>query len=96
MRTWAATRVEPNEAEPINQLLSELASLLIETVVAAEEAGDRSVNPWLDLWRAQNMVWTFLRSGPGRSPRDDERDAIRRLAERLGFDAGVVAARRAA
>ena len=44
----------------------------------------------LDLWQAQTRLWTVLRDDPPADP--DERDALGRLAQGLGFDAGVIVA----
>lgn len=41
------------DEDPYSEYLGRLASVLIDVLVYAEETGDRQVNPWLDIWRAQ-------------------------------------------
>ncbi len=52
-----------NQADPYTELLSRLAPLLIDVIIYAEQAEERSINPWLDMWRAQyGQVAVELRS----------------------------------
>jgi|AntAceMinimDraft_10_1070366.scaffolds.fasta_scaffold07609_4 AraC-like DNA-binding protein len=54
MKSWLATvELKEAEAEPLSQFFSDLARILVDVLIYADEAEDRSINPWLDLWRAQ-------------------------------------------
>jgi len=54
MKSWLATaELKEAETEPFSQFLSDLARILVDILIYADEAEDRSINPWLDLWRAQ-------------------------------------------
>lgn len=53
VRSRVLPQVEDTESSSINEPLSELSSLLIDTLIWGEEADERSVNPWLDQWRSQ-------------------------------------------
>ncbi len=52
IRSQPASDVE-SEPNPLQDLMSRLASLLVELLVFAEETKERNVNPWLDQWRSQ-------------------------------------------
>lgn len=41
------------EADEKQELYSEIARLLNDILIYADEAGDRTVNPWLDMWRSE-------------------------------------------
>jgi hypothetical protein len=54
IKSWLAiVELKEAEAEPLSQFLSDLARILVDVLIYADEAEDRSINPWLDLWRAQ-------------------------------------------
>lgn len=54
IRAWLPTAdFDEGDTDPYANLLTRLASTLIEVLLYAEEMEDRDVNPWLDLWRAQ-------------------------------------------
>lgn len=46
-----STPSDPDSA--VNALLSELGHVLINVLIAADEAEERMVNPWLELWRSE-------------------------------------------
>ena len=52
VRAWLATAPAEREGEP-SELLSRLASVLVDVIIYGEESDERVFNPWLDLWRAQ-------------------------------------------
>lgn len=53
IRAWLSTANLEAEADPYADLLSQLASILVDVVIYGEQTEEREVNPWLDLWRAQ-------------------------------------------
>lgn len=54
MKSWLATAdLKEAETEPLSQFLSDLGLILVDILIYADEAEDRLINPWLDLWRAQ-------------------------------------------
>jgi ATP-dependent DNA helicase RecG len=54
IKEWLATvELKEVEAEPLSQFLSDLARVLVDVLIYADEAEDRLMNPWLNLWRAQ-------------------------------------------
>jgi ATP-dependent DNA helicase RecG len=54
VRKWLkASNLLSEESDPYSDMISELASDLIDILIYGEESGQRECNPWLDLWRAQ-------------------------------------------
>jgi ATP-dependent DNA helicase RecG len=54
IRTWIATaELKDAGKEPLSKFVSNLAQILIDVLIYTDEAEDRSINPWLDLWRTQ-------------------------------------------
>jgi alpha-amylase/alpha-mannosidase (GH57 family) len=78
--------------EAVEALRAHRASALeVAAAVAGflDVARELAVEP--PLWPAQNQWWGFLQdAAKDRVAADDERDAIARLSERLGFDRGVL------
>ncbi len=44
---------EEESTNELQKLYSELARVLVNILISADEAGERMVNPWLDMWRSQ-------------------------------------------
>ena len=54
VRAWLpSTDLVREETDPLSHVLSQLAPVIVDVLIYAEEADDRNVNPWLDMWRAQ-------------------------------------------
>ncbi len=56
VRAWlptAAALTEVPPSNPLAELLSRLATVLIDVLLYGEEYDEREVNPWFDQWRAQ-------------------------------------------
>lgn len=55
VRQWIVSTAQagPSENEHRSRFLSSLASTLVDIVIFAAEAEERSINPWFDMWRAQ-------------------------------------------
>ena len=51
--TSVSQRSSPESGNPKSEVLSSLASILVDVLIFAEEATQRIVNPWFDMWRAQ-------------------------------------------
>lgn len=54
VRAWLrAAEVPDEQSNPITRTMSRLAPILRDVIIYSEEASERMLNPWLDLWRAQ-------------------------------------------
>jgi hypothetical protein len=55
VREWIVSTAQagPSEDEHRSRFLSSLASTLVDILIFAAEAEERSINPWFEMWRAQ-------------------------------------------
>lgn len=44
---------EDQDQDPLTHLISEIAKVIVDVLIYADEADERNVNPWLEMWRAQ-------------------------------------------
>ena len=82
----AQSKITDTESDAIGQLYSEIARILVEVMVFADQAAERQINPWLDMWRAEfGYSATELRElGAGKSAIEEEIDAeLRKVADLL-------------
>ena len=49
----SSAELEKTEDDPFSDLVSQIAPLIFDVIIFAEQQEDRSVNPWLDMWRSQ-------------------------------------------
>lgn len=49
----SAGGTDENRPDPRSEFYSQLANILIRILIYADETGEREVNPWLELWRAE-------------------------------------------
>ena len=54
VRLWLpAIGLEEEDQDPLAHLISEIATVIVDVLIYADEADDRNVNPWLEMWRTQ-------------------------------------------
>jgi len=54
IRSWSMTEsYDIDKPTPLGIFLSNLARILVDVLIYGDEVDDRSMNPWLDMWRAQ-------------------------------------------
>lgn len=49
----SSAELEKTEDDPFSDLISQVAPLIFDVIIFGEQQEDRSVNPWLDMWRSQ-------------------------------------------
>lgn len=54
VRLWLpAVGLEGEDQDPLAHLISEIAPVIVDVLIYADEADERNVNPWLEMWRTQ-------------------------------------------
>lgn len=54
VRLWLpAVGLEGEDQDPLAHLISEIAQVIVDILIYADEADERNVNPWLEMWRTQ-------------------------------------------
>jgi hypothetical protein len=54
VRVWLpAVGLEGEDQDPLTHLISEIAMVIVDVLIYADEADERNINPWLEMWRAQ-------------------------------------------
>ena len=54
VRLWLpAIGLKGEDQDPLAHLISEIAPVIVDILIYADEADERNVNPWLEMWRTQ-------------------------------------------
>lgn len=54
VRLWLpAVGLEGEDQDPLAHLISEIAPVIVDVLIYADETDERNVNPWLEMWRTQ-------------------------------------------
>ena len=54
VKVWLpAVGLEREDQDPLPHLISEIATVIVDVLIYADEADERNVNPWLEMWRTQ-------------------------------------------
>jgi hypothetical protein len=54
VRLWLpAVGLEGEYQDPLAHLISEIAPVIVDVLIYADEADERNANPWLEMWRTQ-------------------------------------------
>ena len=54
VKVWLpAVGLEREDQDPLTHLISEIATVIVDVLIYADEADERNVNPWLEMWRTQ-------------------------------------------
>lgn len=54
VRLWLpAIGLKGEDQDPLAHLISEIAPIIVDILIYADEADERNVNPWLEMWRTQ-------------------------------------------
>jgi hypothetical protein len=87
VKNWlVSTGIKIDELDPLGILISRLAPMIFDIIIYGEEADDRNINPWLDMWRAQfHQIASDIReiSVQEISIKENLSDDLREIAEAL-------------